>query len=89
MPQTNSFPMLAGDILRINPQMLNIAETAKIIHHYASILRNTKAMPSVIWGFLKGESSPAMAVEMEQPRMVKQASHALGSHVIYYQGGGN
>lgn len=32
MPQTNSFPMLAGDILRINPQMLNIAETAKIIH---------------------------------------------------------
>lgn len=46
-------------------------------------------MPSVIWGFLKGESSPAMAVEMEQPRMVKQASHALGSHVIYYQGGGN
>lgn len=32
MPQTNSFPMLAGNILRINSQMLNIAETAKVIH---------------------------------------------------------
>lgn len=32
MPQTNSFSMLAGNILRINSQMLNIAETAKVIH---------------------------------------------------------
>ena len=32
MPQTNSFPMLVGNILRINSQMLNIAETAKVIH---------------------------------------------------------
>lgn len=32
MPQTNSFPTLAGNILRINSQMLNITKTAKIIH---------------------------------------------------------